>query len=166
MMVTICSKPVTVGDDLYVYHGGARNHHDWWIVGAFEGLDCPEATDLGKVEYALGLATMKRDRFVSLGTGPVREGVLVTRPVRITGSELVVNVACREGGSLLAEITDPSGRVVEAFEKENCVPFRGDAVSHAIRWKRKKAAPSGVFLRIRFFLRKAEIFSFQFVDST
>ena len=163
-MVTACSKPVTVGDDLYVYHGGAKNHHDWWFVGPGEGLDCDEARDFSNVAYGLGLATMKRDRFVSLGTCPVREGVLITRPLRPRGTELVVNVACREGGSFLAEITDPAGRVLDGFEKEDCVPFNKDAVEHTVRWKAGKPIRSGEFLRVRFFMRKAEIFSFEFVD--
>ena len=55
-MVTICSKPIEVGDDLYVYHAGAKNHHDWWIVGAQEGLDCAEAGN--------SLRNVFRDNFV------------------------------------------------------------------------------------------------------
>ena len=55
-----------VGDEVYIYHGGARNHHDWWIVGMKAGLDVPEATDMNLVGYGLGLANMKVDRFVSL----------------------------------------------------------------------------------------------------
>lgn len=163
-MVSICSKPVLVGDDLYIYHGGTVNHHDWWMVGAAEGLDHPETHATDKVRYCLGLVTMKRDRFVSLDTGPVREGVLITHPVRARGSELVVNAACRKGGYIRAELTDPAGKVIDGFEKENCLPFGADAVDHTFQWKAGKGIPSGEFLRIRFFMRKAEIFSFQFVE--
>ena len=65
-MCTVCSKPIEVGDDLYVYHGGANVHHDWWMVGLPEGLEVAERGNLEGVNYALGLAKMKRDRFVSL----------------------------------------------------------------------------------------------------
>ena len=162
VMTSICSKPVTVGDDLYVYHGGTPVHHDWWMCGRAEGLDAPEVNDFSKVRFGLGLATMKRDRFVSLGTGPVREGVLITRPLRTRGASLAVNVACEDGGSFEAELTDPAGQVLAGFEKESCVPFRGDAIEHKLCWRAARPIPSGEFLRIRFFLRKAEIFSFEF----
>jgi len=163
-MVSICSKPVVVGDDLHVYHGGTVNHHDWWMVGFGEGLEHPEAGDIGKVAFGLGLAAMKRDRFVSLDTGPVREGVLITRPLQSRGRALVVNAACRGGGSVRAELTDTAGRVLEGFGKDDCIPFEGDAVAHTVCWKAAKPTPSGEFLRLRLFLRNAEIFSFQFVE--
>ena len=166
-MVSICSKPIVVGDELYVYHGGTINHHDWWMVGPAEGLDHPEAQPgaTANVRYALGLAKMKRDRFVSLDTGPVREGALITRPVRPAGSKLIVNAACREGGSVRAELTDAAGNVIAGFEKDNCIPFAADSVDHPFQWQAEKPTPTrGEFIRIRFFLRKAEIFSFQFTE--
>lgn len=166
-MVTICSKPVTVGNQLHVYHGGAKTHHDWPFAARLEGFDCCEDDGMEHEAYGMGLATMMRDRFVSLGTASVgREGALITRPLRPRGTELVVNVACREGGTFLAEITDPGGRVLDGFEKENCVPFSGDAIEHTVRWKAGKPVRSGEFLRVRFFMRKAEVFSFEFVDLT
>ena len=163
-LVSICSKPVLVGDDLYVYYGGAAVHHDWWMVGTGEGLDHPEVRASDHAPYSLGLAKVRRDRFVSLDTGPVREGVLVTHPMRSRGGELVINACCREGGTVRAELSDPAGRVIEGFEKENCVAFYGDAVDHAVRWQAGKAIPSGEFLRLRLYLRQAEVFSFQFSE--
>ncbi|MEA3558205.1 MAG: hypothetical protein U9R75_03030, partial [Candidatus Thermoplasmatota archaeon] len=58
-MVNTYGGPVEVDDELYIYHGGAKNHHDWWIVGMREDLDVPEATDMSRVGYGLGLAKMK-----------------------------------------------------------------------------------------------------------
>jgi len=72
---------VEVDDELYVFHGGANVHHDWWMVGLPEGLDVPESGNLDHVNYALGLAKMKRDRFVSLAAGPARTEILVTPPM-------------------------------------------------------------------------------------
>jgi hypothetical protein len=135
------------------------------MVGPAEGLEHPEVHATEKVRFGLGLAIMKRDRFVSLDTGPVREGVLVSRPVRPRGSELVINAACREGGSVRAELTDAAGEVLEGLAKEDCKPFRGDAVAHTIRWSHAPPIRSGEFLRLRLFLRKAEVFSFQFAGS-
>ena len=167
-VVTLCSKPFRVGDELYVYYAGARNHHDWWMVGVQEGLDVPEAGNLDQVDYGIGLATIGFERFVSLDTGPVREGVLVTRALRTTGEHLHINAACRNGGSntssIAAELTDAVGTPIPGFTKQECIPFRSDRVEHRFKWRSGKSIPSGGFLRVRFFLQQAEIFSFQFVE--
>jgi predicted GH43/DUF377 family glycosyl hydrolase len=31
-MVTLSHGPIEVGDELFIYYGGAINHHDWWIT--------------------------------------------------------------------------------------------------------------------------------------
>lgn len=164
-MVSVCSKPVLVGDELYIYHGGTAQHHDWWMVGPAEGLDHPETRDTSKVRFGLGLAKIKRDRFVSLDTGPVREGVLITHPIRTRGENLRINAACRAGGSIRAEISDPAGNVIEGFQKDQSIPFDGDDVDHTMQWQSNTPIPSGTFLRLRLYLWNAEVFSIQFIDA-
>jgi hypothetical protein len=163
-MVTICSKPIVVADELFVFHGGSKSHHDWWQVGLAEGLDVLESGNLGEVDYALGLAKMKVDRFVSLAANRVREGVLVTRPVATEGGHIVVNAKCHEGGYLQAAVADGNGNVLQGYEKENCVTFSGDTVAHQLMWKEKEVVPNRGFIKLQFFMRNAELFSFQFVD--
>ena len=172
-MVTIPSKPVEVGDELYVFHGGSRNHHDWWITGAREGLTAPEATDMSQVEYALGLAKLRLDGFVSLDAGPARRGILVTRPLISGGTELVVNARCKEGGSIAAEIVDVHDEVFPGFSREECDAFSGDSVRHTVSWQGRTelpAVPTGRaaypdpemlrFRKIRFYMENAELYSF------
>jgi hypothetical protein len=163
-MTTVCSKPIEVGDELYVYHGGANVHHDWWMVGVPEGLDVPESGNLDEVRYGLGLATMKRDRFVGLAAGPARTGVLVTRPIFPTGDKLLVNVECAPEGSLEAAIADDQGVVVTGFERTNCQTVSGDGVALEVKWKGQSELPTGRFVRLHFFLQNAELYSFQFID--
>ena len=163
-MVNICSKPIVVGDELYVYYGGAPIHHDWWVVGAKEGLDVPEARDMGLVDYGLGLAVMKKDRFVSLSGAEAREGLLVTPPVHTTGSRLMVNARTRPGGMVRVAVADGQNQVYEGFDKEQCIGFSGDSVEHEIRWKGRNALPSGPFKKLHFYLKNADLFSFQCVD--
>jgi hypothetical protein len=172
-MVTIPSKPVEVGDELYIYHGGSVNHHDWWITGSREGLEVPEATDLSRVGYALGLARLRLDGFASLDCGPVRRGILITRPFISDGTSLVVNARCREKGSIAAEIVDIRDRVVEGFSRDECDVFEGDSVRHTFSWKGIREIPAGSAVRaeypkpeierirkIRFFMSHAELYSF------
>jgi len=172
-MVTIPSPPIEVGDELYVYHGGSRNHHDWWITGAREGLDVPEATDLDEVEYALGLAKLRLDGFASLDAGPARPGILITRTLISDGTALVVNARCLSGGSIAAEIVDVNDEVVEGFSRGECDVFTGDDVRHTFSWGGRSEIPVGStaradypepererFRKIRFYMEKAELYSF------
>ncbi|MDP6438839.1 MAG: hypothetical protein QGH74_04310, partial [Candidatus Brocadiia bacterium] len=172
-MVTIPSKPVEVGDELYVFHGGSRNHHDWWITGAREGLPVPEATDTRCVEYDLGLARLRLDGFASLDAGPARRGILITRPVISDGTRLVVNARCNGGGAIAAEVVDIHDHVLPGFGREECDVFTGDDVRHIFSWQGREELPAVTddraeyphpeierFRKVRFFMEKAELYTF------
>lgn len=140
-MVTLSHAPVEVGDELYIYFGGASNHHDWWITGAREGLQVPEATDRSRVNYALGLAKLRLDGFVSLDARAPRRGILITRPLISGGMQLVVNARCREGGSLAAEVVNMRDEVFPGYSRQECDVFQGDNVRHVFSWKGKTELP-------------------------
>ena len=97
-----------------------------------EGLDVPEVTDPDGVNYALGLAKLRVDGFVSLDAGPTRRGILVTRPLISEGRRLRANMRCYGGGSIAAEIVDLRERVIPGFSREECDVFRGDSVEHTL----------------------------------
>ncbi len=163
-MVTISTKPIVVGDELYVYHGGARNHHDWWLVGACEGLDVPEARDLSGVGYGLGLAKMVRDRFVSISSAEAREGLVVTPAIFPTGRYLHINACARSGGGVRVGLADGQDKVFDGFSREQCEPMVGDCVSHQVQWRNKTRIPDTQFMKLHFYLENADLFSFQFLD--
>lgn len=161
-MVNVYGAPVRRGDELFVYYGGSRNHHDWWIQGKRENLDVPEARDLGEVNYALGLIRLKADRFVSLRALPVREGILVTRPLADVAGRLVINAACGEGGYIKVAVADAEGRVLPGFSAADCEVFQGDATQHTIRWRGQTSisAQEG-FVKLQFFMKNADLYDFQ-----
>ncbi len=164
-MVNAYGGPVAVGDDLYVYHGGAKNHHDWWIVGGREGLDVPEARDMSRVGYALGLAVLKRDRFVGMAANEVRRGVLVTRQFQSEGGALVINARCAGGGSIRVGAVDSAGSPIPGLRSEDCVPFTSDAVSHEVTWVARRAVPEG-WVSLHFLIENAELFTFRIDKQT
>jgi hypothetical protein len=159
-MVNICSPPIAVGDDLYVYHGGAKNHHDWWIYRGVHAVDQPEGRDPSKVGYCLGLVKMKRDRFVSLSAHVAREGILVTNPFYSDGGELVINAKCADGGYVAVQVADGSGKVRPGFERDKCNVFSGDAVSHVVTWRDSGKLPTG-WMKVHFFMRDSDLYTFQ-----
>ena len=163
-MVTMPSVPVVMGDELLCYYGGSRNHHDWWINGLAEGLDVPEARDHSAVEYALGLARLRRDGFVSLDAGPVREGCIITRPLHTDGGRLALNAQVRPGGYIEVEVTDADDQVLAGFERASCRRFTGDNLHHVMQWRVEKSGgviPGGR-LRLRICMKDASLYSLRF----
>jgi hypothetical protein len=162
LMVNVNSPPVAMGKEHFVFYGGSNNHHDWWITGLREGMTVPEALSMEHVSYALGLAKMRLDGFVSLDAGSVREGILITRALRTDALNLKVNARCGAGGYLRVEVTDVDDQPLEGFSRDECDTFTGDDVARTITWRGKsKIAHSGA-LRLRFFMRNASVFSFVF----
>lgn len=171
--VTATSKPIVVGDEMYIYYGGASCHHDWWITGTQEGIKVPEARDLSLARFGLGLAKLRLDGFASLDTGKERPGIFTTRPVISDGTELVVNARCRGEGSVRAEIADVQDNVIAGFSREECDVFAGDSVRHTFSWRGQARIPVNSteramypepererFRKIRFFMENAELYSF------
>ena len=166
-MVNMPSVPVPHGNELLCYYGGSKNHHDWWINGLPEGLKAPEVDDHGAVGYALGLAKLRRDGFVSLDAGDVREGSIVTRQLLTEGGRLVLNARVRPSGYLDVEVTDANDQVLPGFARAVCERFTGDSLEHVVRWRgdsAKEVVPGGN-PRLRFFMKDAELYSFAFQPS-
>ena len=161
-MVNMSAMPIPVGDNLYIYYGGARHHHDWWIVGEKEGLNVPEATSMEHVEYALGLATLRLNGFVSIDAGPVREGILITRALRTESPNLLINASCGKSGYIRVEATDADDQVFPGFSRDSFDVFQGDSTSHKLSCAAIAKSPHSGALRLRFFMRNASLYSITF----
>lgn len=174
-MSTMPAPPIEFKDELYFFYGGAVNHHDWWIMGAREGLDVPEAGDFSKVVYSMGLAKLRMDGFCSLGSG-VRPGILITRHFISNGTQLEVNARCSKGGFIKAEVVDAYDEVVPGFSRDECDAFAGDSIRHVFTWNGKRRLPSVPggradypgpeterMRKIRFYMDKAELYSFTMI---
>ena len=167
-MVSMVSPPIDVGDETWFYHGGTDFHHDWWMFGAAEGMDHPEARSALGGSWGLGLATLRRDGYAGLYATRHREGIVVTRPVVSLGTKLEINARCEPGGSVRVEVAGHDDEVVEPCSKERSDPFTGDSVRHTVTWAGDPAIPTtagyGTWRKLRFYLRDAELFSFRFTD--
>jgi len=92
-----------------------RKEKDYKGLAAFP---CTERVQQGwiedgrRVQRAIGLATLRRDGFVSLRSGNTR-GTLVTRVLRNSGSRLEVNADIQ--GDLTVEIQEPTGAPIQGF---------------------------------------------------
>jgi hypothetical protein len=114
-----------------------------------------------KMVARLGLATLRRDGFVSLDAGE-KPGRVVTRPLTFESGRLHVNAQVHEGGYLRAEVRDADGNVVEPLALDRCTKVTGDQLAAAISWGDEStlSCPEGESLRIAFELQNAKLYSF------
>ena len=157
--------PVRVGDQHFIFYGGADFHHDWAAVGKVQGLDTTEADlPVSERHEALGLAVLRADGFVSLDSG-LREGIICTKPFFSTGEKLIINARCGAKGYVEVEVADPLEEPWTGFTRDDCDRFTGDAVDHVVTWQGRSAVNTVLgYTRLCFYLRDAQIYSFRVAD--
>jgi hypothetical protein len=118
-----------MGDDLRFYYGGRTYRH-----APYKGKDT--STKAG----CIGLATIKRDRFVSLGAS-FDGGQIVTKPLSLAGKRLHLN-AKSDFGVISVEALDDAGTSIATSK-----PIRADSLDASVEWERPQSDNS-VSLRI------------------
>ncbi len=152
--------PLKVGDEIWLYYKGVNTLHG----------DPPRNGE--KPRTGISLAKIKKDRLVCLKTE--EKGVLTTVALAIDPKNLRINADAR-AGSVRLEITDPWGRVLAGYSKDDCVPFSGDDTNYQIKWKsnqspqKSKASSSGLeskmvsqsrgSLKVKVYLDNARLFA-------
>jgi len=140
-MILTVQSPIVLDDEIRVYYSG-------WTGGHEEG----EQT------AAMGLASMRRDGFVSMDAGE-RWASLLTTPMPC-GRSLFVNADCA-GGEVRVALVDDSGEPIPGLSATGCSPLRGDSVRHEVRWPGGEL-PAGQTVRVRVTARHAQLFSLWF----
>jgi hypothetical protein len=108
-----------------------------------------------------GLATGRRDRFVSLDAS-TGGGELVTKPLKIDGRELHLNADAR-AGEIRVEILDEAGQALPGFEAADAMVLTGDSNSFAVKWKNNDNVGflRGRTVRLRVHIKAASLYAFQ-----
>ena len=143
--------PILVDGKLWFYYWGAIRPE------RFKTMGWPNARN----DMHIGLATLRRDGFVSLNAGEA-PGQVVTRPLTFRGGKLLVNAEVAPGGYVKAELRDRSGKPVQPYAFGACKAATGDATSIPITWTGSDAirpAP-GQSLRVAFELKNAKLYAF------
>ncbi|MEQ1862204.1 MAG: hypothetical protein ABMA13_19990 [Chthoniobacteraceae bacterium] len=107
--------------------------------------------------------TLRLDGFVS-ASAPMRGGELVTKPITFTGSKLTLNFSTSAAGSVRVEIQDAAGKPLPGFALDDCEETFGDAIERIVAWKAGSdvSALAGKPVRLRFELKDADVFAYQF----
>jgi len=141
MVMGVANAPVVMGDELWFYYGGWDGPHRSTTRNA-----------------AIGLATLRLDGFASLAADA--EGWLITPPESFTQPGVTINAKVHPGGQIVAELLDEDERPVPGFDRSQCQPFTGDSVRHQLTWRDAQRLPPDARLKLRFSLRKAELYSY------
>jgi hypothetical protein len=101
--------------------------------------------------------TIRRHGFASLRAG-ASEGEFATKPITFVGERLAVNFATSAVGSVRVELQDEAGKTLAESEA-----MYGDAIEQVVAWKGGGiAAHAGKPVRLRFVMRDADVYAFQF----
>lgn len=135
--------PVVVGDRLFFYYGGARGRY------------------LNPRHHAIGVAALRIDGFCSMQAG-ADEGWLITRREVLEKPTVTINAKTGQDGVVLAEILDRDNNVLKGFSRNKCIPFKGDAVAHPMRWRTDAFTPDQRKgdKKFRFILKNANLYSY------
>lgn len=108
---------------------------------------------------------LRIDGFVSV-QAPLSGGELVTKPLVFEGSSLSLNAATSAAGAVQIEIQDTNGKPLPGYSIADCPEIFGDSLSHVVRWRAGDVQSlSGKPVRLRFVLKDADLYSFQFVKA-
>ena len=141
-MIFPASQIVTHNDHHWIYYNGFRERH---------GI-----ADRGP--YGIGLATLKLDRFISLGAKGAEAGIILTKPFKLEGTRLQIN---GEGDNIRVEVLDKNSRITNTAKSGKL---------NALRWEpswevgRDLAVSKGEFIQLRFYLENAKLYAFKVID--
>jgi len=150
------SSVVTYDDRHWFYYGGSNERH-----GTAE-LRPPVWFDKRR---AIGLATLPLDRFVGWHAG-ARQGIIVTKPFVVTGPNLLLNVAAKQG-EISAEVLNAAGQAVPGYGAGDAIPARRvDQLRLRMGWKTKPDLSEllGQTVRLRLRLTLADLYAFQLTE--
>ncbi len=142
-MVQTLNYPLLEQDTIKVFYGGFDQTHGF-----------------KRGRAGVGLATLRKDGFVSLEAGSATGGV-TTKPLRNLEGELRLNANAR-GGEIRVELLDEEGAVLSGFAGGDCQPLEQDGVNQRVGWGagRDLIPASEKPRRLRFLMRNASLYSF------
>lgn len=158
-MIFPSSNIIRVGDELWVYFGASPISHN---------LDGPWSGSIGR-------AVLRLDGFLSADAA-YTGGQLITRPLKAAGSKLQLNLATGAGGCAQVEIRDQNDQPIPGFTLADADEINGNHIRVLASWraeplgklKRDKGSTdvsplAGRTVRLRFVMRDAKLYSFQFL---
>ena len=168
LQLMVMNRPVEMGDELWFYYTGMKRRvpqHSRYSDGSLRNLETLSPSEradwIDDTHSAICLAVLRRDGFVSLDAGPA-EGYVLTKPLRIAGERLYLNLDGGRQGSAEVEIVGASGAPVPGFSRSDAVPAIGDAARLPVSWNGAGGLGrlAGRTVRLKIHLRSARLYAF------
>jgi hypothetical protein len=119
--------------------------------------------DYGFKTNGLERFVVRTDGFASV-RAPYGGGEFLTRPLRFSGNELVLNYATSAAGGIRVEVQDRKGEPVPGRSLNDCPEIIGDEIERVVRWQEGSdlGRLQGTVVRLRFVMKDADLFSIRF----
>ena len=151
-MVRSAERVIVRDDQIFIYYCGVQGPHTGPKFPSVERKQRP----------AIGLATLRRDGFVSLDAGS-EPGFVLTKPFRLPSGDIHLNVDVQNGQITLA-ICDASGTPLPDLERSE--PITGDNLDAIVRWPNSEnILPLGKEVCLRIDATRAKLYSFWFCNN-
>ena len=107
--------------------------------------------------------SIRMDGFVSI-RAPLKGGEFVTKPLLFDGDKLLLNYETSAAGGIWVEIQNTNGHPLQGYTLEDCHEIFGDEIQREVIWKSVGSLGkwASTPIRLRFVLKDADLFSFQF----
>jgi hypothetical protein len=150
--------------ELYMYYLGTDQTHGW--ARDERNNRTLTAAGLQPTEdiRVMSRVILRRDGFVS-ARGAYAGGEFTTPTLRFEGSELVLNVDTAAGGEVRVEVRDAEGVPLPGFHLEESDRIHStNAINRRVSWRGRAdvSALAGRPVQLRFELRDADLYAFQF----
>jgi hypothetical protein len=146
------------GNYLYQYYNSSGRLHDSANLR-------PEYEKTAKQVGGVGVVRQRLDGFISADADH-KGGWLQTPAVVFRGKRLRLNIDTGAMGTAFVQLEDAEGKPVPGFSFADCEEVAGNLIDQAVYWKGSPdvSTLAGKPVRIRFKLKRAKLYSFQFTQ--
>lgn len=156
--------PDTTGREMYLYYRGGDWLHGWDRNENNKRILM--AAGLGATQNVACISRLiaRRDGFTSV-RGAYPGGEFTTPPLVFTGNQLLLNVDTSATGQVRVGLLDEDGRPLAGFAPKECdLIHTANEINRRVSWRGRSdlSELAGRPVRIRFLLRNADLYAFQF----
>jgi hypothetical protein len=156
--------PDTEGRELYLYYWASDRLHGWDRDDRNKRLLGNAGLAAEQDVAAISRLILRRDGLVSVRAA-YTGGEFTTPPLQFQGSRLFLNVDTSATGIVRVGLLDRDGHALEGHGIEACDPIHTtNDTDRLVTWKGSSRVGSfcGEPVRLRFVLRDADLYAFQF----
>ena len=156
-IIFTAAQPIqVVGDRIFIFYSASRHDHNYLQRPSKESPEWSDYWD--SIKTSIGVATLRRDGFVSLDAGS-EVGTVITKPFRWpSGKQLVVN-ADASSGHMVVDVLNENEQPLKDLASSSTI--RGDQLRSKVAWSNSKLATSGA-VRLKFTLNNTSLYSYWF----